>query len=173
MKFLIPDRIPTERLILRIFKEEDWKDLYELYGDPEVVKYTIFTPFTEYETWQKIASFTGHWSFRGYGPYALEEKQSGKVVGFAGPYFPPQWPDPEIQWSLSKNFWGRGYASEAVLRIKNILNESMPDTSFMSLIHPDNIASKKLAEKMNAVFEKEWYFKKVNWQVFRHLPLDK
>jgi RimJ/RimL family protein N-acetyltransferase len=169
MHFLIPEQIETERLLLRRFEESDWKNLHELYSNPECIKYTVLTPFTEYETWQKVASFTGHWLFRKYGPYAIEEKHSEKTIGFTGPYFPPFWPDPEIQWSLSQPFWGKGFAGEAVRAVKKMLTTSMPDTSFISIIHPKNSASIALAGKMNADFEKEFLFKNIAWHVYRHL----
>jgi len=168
MNFLIPEQIETERLLLRRFREHDWRDLHELYSNPECIRYTVLTPFSEYETWQRMASLSGHWLLKKYGPYGIEEKQSEKIIGFAGPYFPPAWPDPEIQWSLSQAFWGKGFASEAVRAIKKMLSASMPDISFMSIIHPENTGSIALATKLNAHFEKEFLFKNIVWHIYRH-----
>jgi len=168
MKFLIPEKLETERLLMRLFREPDWIDLHRLYSDADAVKYTIVTPYTEFETWQKMASFTGHWTLKGYGPYGIEEKQSGRIIGFAGPYFPLSWPDPEIQWSLSQEFWGKGYASEAVKAIKKMLAEYVRDISFISIIHPDNKASLALAKKLNTIYEKDWNYKNIVWHIYRH-----
>ncbi len=169
MQYATPTTIETERLILKMFKEPDWKDIHELYSDPECVKYTVRQPFKESETWQKIASFLGHWQLRGYGLYAIEEKLSTKVAGFAGPYYPIDWPEPEIQWSLSRMFWGKGYASEAVVAIKKMLTEYLPEISFISIIHPGNENSKKLAKKLNCVYEKDFFFKDDTWNIYRHI----
>ncbi len=49
-KYLIPENIETERLILRTFKEEDWKDLYHYYSDAECMKYTVGRALADWET---------------------------------------------------------------------------------------------------------------------------
>jgi len=169
MNYLIPEQLETERLVMRIFQEADREDLHAYYSDPECVKYTTGKPFTEYETWQKIASLIGHWHIRLYGPYVIEEKYSGTIMGFAGPYYPPVWPDPEIQWSLIKRFWGKGYASEAARAVKRMLLENLLQLSFISIIHPANTDSIHLAEKLHTAFEKDFYFMDTNWHIYRHL----
>lgn len=168
MNYLVPEQLETERLILRVLREPDWRPLHEYYSDPECVKYTTGKPFTEYESWQKVASLIGHWHLRQYGPYVIEDKKTGVVMGFAGPYFPPFWPDPEIQWSLIKRFWRKGYASEAVVAIKKMLSENLPELPFISMVHPSNADSIQLAQKLNARFENEFYFKDTSWHIYRH-----
>src|SRR5215468_3357382 len=96
MKYVIPTSLETERLTLRMFRESDWRDLHEYYGDQECTTYTSGRPLRDYETWQKLAALVGHWELRAYGSYALEEKASGKVMGVAGLDYPVDWPEPEI-----------------------------------------------------------------------------
>ncbi len=84
MNYLIPEKIETERLILRCFKEDDWIDLHRLYADPECTQYTIQRTLTEGESWRTMAAMIGHWQIRGYGPYAVEDKATGKVMGPVG-----------------------------------------------------------------------------------------
>ncbi len=69
MNFLIPEQLKTERLILRMFRDDDWRDLHEYYSDEMCIKYTIGRVLTEAESWREIAIRTGHWLLRGYGPY--------------------------------------------------------------------------------------------------------
>jgi RimJ/RimL family protein N-acetyltransferase len=88
MKYLIPTSLDTERLSLRMFREGDWRDLHEYYGDPECARYTSRHPLRDYETWQKVAALVGHWELRNYGSYAAEEKLSGRVIGIVGLDYP-------------------------------------------------------------------------------------
>lgn len=169
MSFLTPTNLETERLHLRTFNENDWNDLHAYYSDPECTKYTNGKPMSETESWRKLASLIGHWQIRNYGSYALEEKSTGKVMGVAGLEFPKGWPDPEIQWGLSRNFWGKGYASEAVKAIKNMAAKFLSDIRFISIIHPENINSIHLAKAVGADFEKEFLFRNDTWHIYRHV----
>jgi RimJ/RimL family protein N-acetyltransferase len=74
MKYLIPTSLDTERLSLRMFREGDWRDLHEYYGDPECARYTSRHPLRDYETWQKVAALVGHWELRNYGSYCCRRK---------------------------------------------------------------------------------------------------
>jgi RimJ/RimL family protein N-acetyltransferase len=168
MKFLIPEKLETERLVLRMFKDEDWRDLHKYCSDEESTKYTYSYALTEGETWRVMASLIGHWHLRGYGPYAVEEKSSGTVVGPVGLWYPNDWPGPEIMWALSRQYRGKGYASEAVRAVKMMAASYVPDISLISLIHSENEASKKLAVATGAVFEKEINFRDGLWHIYRH-----
>lgn len=168
MTFLVPDKIETQRLILRTFREDDWRDLCVLYADEETTRYTIRHTLNEDETWRTMAVFIGHWQLRGYGPYAVEDKISGKVLGNIGLWYPHAWPEPEIMWSLARPFWGKGFASEAARAVKHMAHEILPNIRFISLIDKDNIRSKKLAESLGAKFEREILFKENLTDIYRH-----
>ena len=45
------------------------------------------------ETWRALAGNLGHWLFRGYGMWALADKESDALVGRVGFLHPPGWPD--------------------------------------------------------------------------------
>ena len=72
--------------------------------------------FDRLETWRHMAFMVGHWQLRGYGPWAVEEKASGELVGRVGFLNPEGWPAFELGWTLARKFWGRGYATEAARR---------------------------------------------------------
>lgn len=41
-----------------------------------------------------MAGMEGHWALRGFGPYAIVEKESGALVGAAGLWHPGNFPRP-------------------------------------------------------------------------------
>ncbi|MCB2186706.1 MAG: GNAT family N-acetyltransferase [Deltaproteobacteria bacterium] len=168
MKYLVPEELETERLLLRQFQDEDWRELHEMYSDEEATRYTVGHACTEGESWRLMAAIIGHWQLRGYGPYAAVEKASGRVVGPVGFWFPNDWPSPEIKYALARKFWGQGYAREAVLAIQRAGARHLPDIALISLIHRDNLASVKLAQSVGAVLERVEEFRGGQWCVYRH-----
>jgi len=168
MDFIVPTELETERLILRQFRDDDWQDLHQYYASEAATKFTVGRVFTEGETWRIMATMIGHWHLRGYGPYALESKETGEVVGVAGFWYPNDWPHLEIKWALAPKHWGKGYASEAARAVQQAGLKHMPDTALISFIHSDNTASIKLAQAVGAVFESEEEFRGGLWHIYRH-----
>lgn len=166
--FLTPSTIETERLFLRPFRSKDWKDMLQYYSDAEAIRYTTGRTLTENETWQKVATSIGHWQIFGYGPYAIEHKATQRVIGTTGPWFPIDWPSPEIKWALSKEYWGQGLATEAVKAVQKMVWQHLPDIAFISLIDSRNQASIRLAEKVGAQLESERPFRGGLWYLYRH-----
>ena len=77
--------LETERLILRMFDEEKDFDAYARFcADAEVMRYLGGKVFTRLEAWRHMAFLVGHWRFRGYGHWAVEEKATGNFMGRIG-----------------------------------------------------------------------------------------
>ena len=168
MAFLVPEQIETDRLILRQFVENDWQNIHAYFSDEQATKHTFGRALTEAESWRALASMIGHWYLRGYGPYAVEHKASNSVIGIAGFWYPKDWPEPEIKWALSRQYWGKAYASEAARSVQKTALKYFPDKPLISFIHSDNAPSIKLALAVNAVFEKQMLFRGDNWHIYRH-----
>ncbi len=170
MDFLVPDQLETKRLRLRQFHSDDWQDLHRYYGSDVATKYTMGRVLSEGETWRTLSGMVGHWHLRGYGPYAVEEKSSGRVLGTVGFWYPFDWPSPEIKWALAPQYWGKGFASEAARAVQAAGLEHLPDIALISFIHRDNQASLRLAQAIGATFESERLFRGERWHVYRHPP---
>lgn len=168
MNYLVPQEIETSRLHLRQFRDDDWPDLHDYYSDETAIKFTVGKIFTEADTWRALCSMLGHWTIRKYGPYAIEEKRSSKVIGLVGFWFPNDWPSPEIKWALAPKFWGKGFAKEAAQAVQLVGRQYMPDISLISLIHSENEASKGLALALGASFESEIEFRNDLYHIYRH-----
>lgn len=165
---LVPEALETTRLLLRQFRESDWPDLHEYYSDQNATRYTFGRPLTEGDTWRIMCGMIGHWQVRGYGPYAVEEKTSNKVLGTVGFWYPNDWPEPEIKWALARVHWGQGFASEAARAVQVAGRKYLPDIVLISLIHPHNRASIRLARAIGAEFERETTYEGGTWSIYRH-----
>lgn len=145
--------LETERLTLRMFRDEDLDSYAKICGDPEVMRYLGGKPLNRGEAWRQIAFFVGHWHLRGYSHWAVEEKASGDVVGRIGFLNPEGWPGFEIGWTLGRASWGKGYATEGARRALQYAFTELDREHVISLIHPDNQASIKVAERLGEKLE--------------------
>jgi RimJ/RimL family protein N-acetyltransferase len=173
VRYSIPETIETERLVLRTFRHGDWQAMHALYSDEACTAFTLGRALTEGESWRTVAALAGHWLLRGYGPYAVEDKSSGAVLGTVGLWYPNDWPEPEIKWALARSYWGRGFASEAARAVREMATEYLPNTRLISLIDAENVPSIRVALAVGAKLEKEVDFRNGKWQVYRHSGADR
>jgi RimJ/RimL family protein N-acetyltransferase len=164
----MPLRIETPRLVLRQFVHADWPAMYAHYSDIECTQFTFRRALTEGESWRAMASMVGHWTLHGYGPYAVQDKASGQVMGAAGLWYPNDWPEPEIKWALTKVYWGKGYAKEAARAVQTAASKNLPHLRLISQIHADNTASIQLALSLGCALEKEVEFRGAKHHIYRH-----
>jgi RimJ/RimL family protein N-acetyltransferase len=69
--------LETDRLTLRMLRESDLDAFAEMCADTEVMRYVgDGQPLLRPMAWRKLAMMVGHWSLRGYGLWAAEERSS-------------------------------------------------------------------------------------------------
>ena len=113
--------IESDRLILREFKEEDAEGIFELDSNPKVHQFLGTEPLTSLEQARAVIGFIQSQYVKfGVGRLAVEEKESGKFIGWAG----LKWIDEvagekihyhDLGYRFIEEYWGRGYATEASL----------------------------------------------------------
>jgi RimJ/RimL family protein N-acetyltransferase len=140
--------LETERLCLRPFRGSDFDDYAALCADPEVSRYLGRGPFSREQAWRHLAFLIGHWQIRGYGMWALTKRETGTFLGMTGFAEPDGWPGFELAWVLTRRAWGRGYATEAARAALDYAFAVLGKTRVISLIHPANHASIRVAERL-------------------------
>lgn len=153
--------LETERLVLRGLQEGDFEPYAKFSADPEVMRYLgvgplMGKPMNRIDAWRSLAMMLGHWQLRGYGMWAVVEKASGLFVGRVGLHNPEGWPGPEVGWTLGREYWGRGYASEAGRAAMQYAFDTLDLPHILSVIHPDNHNSIRVAERLGMQFERTW-----------------
>lgn len=145
---MIP-QITTQRLILRGFCEADLDAYADMCGNAEVMRYIgNGQTLSRSDSWRNMAMVVGHWQLRGYGMWAIEEIQTGEMIGRVGCWHPEGWPGFEVGWSLRRAYWGLGFATEAATAAVNYVFTQLQRSHVISLIYPQNIASVRVAEKL-------------------------
>jgi len=146
--------IRTERLLLRGFRFDEYESWVEVTRPPEVGT-GLGKPegLTPHEAWLDMAVLSGHWMLRGYGQWALEELSTGELVGRVALYYPPDWPSTEVGWLVAREHWGKGYAPEAGRAACAWAHDRLEMDHIVSLIHPGNERSIRVAEKLGEKLE--------------------
>jgi RimJ/RimL family protein N-acetyltransferase len=148
------DELETERLKLRMWRESDIGAYADMCADPVVMRYLgAGKTLTRHEAWRSMAFFIGHWQLRGYSHWAVEEKATGAMIGRIGFLNPEGWPGFEIGWTLARHAWGKGYATEGAQAALQYAFGSLDQRHVISLIHPDNTPSMKVAERIGETLE--------------------
>lgn len=153
---MVKEMIETERLVLRMFRESDTDAYAEMVADPEVMRFLGGPMMSRPEAWRNMAMVLGHWHLRGYGFWAVEEKESGELAGRVGCWQPEGWPALEVGWTLRRRFWGRGYATEAARASMSYAFNELNQTRVVSLIAPENVNSIRVAERLGEKPDGEW-----------------
>jgi RimJ/RimL family protein N-acetyltransferase len=161
--------LETPRLILRHFKASDLDAFAEIVADPDVALYAAGSPkpLTRSQAWGWMANDEGHWQLRGYGMWAVEEKSTARLIGRIGLQYPEGFPDIEVGWMLGKPYWGNGFATEGAIASIQYGFRELDRDNFISMIHPDNEASIRLAERVGEVCESEIEFHGETYLIYR------
>ena len=137
--------LETERLIVRTFQPDDWRDLREYATLPEVTKYDYDYPSSDEDLRGAVDYFIetpGHW--------AVCLKETGKLIG----HITCTRKDPEEleTWELGYIFnpvhYGRGYATEACRRILQHVFEDLGAHRVEAGCDPRNAPSWRLLERL-------------------------
>jgi len=149
---LCVEALQTERLILRMWRQEDFDAYATFYSDEANAKYVGGLMDSE-QSWRSMALQIGHWQLKGFGYWAVEEKSSGDFVGCVGLWQSPGWPEVELGYWVTADHQGKGYAFEAAARSLAFAREVARPPSLVSYIDPANTPSIRLAEKLGASYE--------------------
>jgi len=159
-------RLETERLILRELRDSDWDAYAKLMANPNVVRFIGGETKQRPEVWWQVATLAGHWAIKGYGPFAVERKEDGVFLGRVGFLHGPEWPGPEIAWTLDEPYWGKGYAKEAALAAMRWGFDTIGFEKLCSMILPDNTPSIKLAEAVGESYERDYPFRQFTVRLY-------
>jgi RimJ/RimL family protein N-acetyltransferase len=146
---------------------QDAEDLYDLFADAEVMQGLGREPVSAVEEVRAMIEegMLGGWRTDGFGPFVLETAGPDRqVVGQAGlmifdtrDWTPSTWAkagihaQPELGWALARAHWGHGYATEAAAAIRDWAHERPNVDRLVSLISPDNVRSRRVAERLGAI----------------------
>ena len=132
----------TERLLIRRFAPDDWRDLFEYLSQESVVRYEPYGVFTEEESRKEAVRRSEDNHFR-----AVCLKDGGKLIGnlyLAKKDF-GKW---ELGYVFNEKYHGKGYATEAAGALMNDTFINQHAHRIEAMCNPQNTASWKLLERL-------------------------
>ncbi len=146
--------LETDRLLLRYQRHSDIATLVDIWADSEVTKY-IGQPRERSFLLNEFEKTANDSTAEKFDLWVVIEKESGGIVGHCG--FIDKLIEGRIEIDLTYIFssaaWGKGYASEIAVALKNYAFKKLGVTRLIALIHPDNSASANVAKKIGMNIE--------------------
>jgi ribosomal-protein-alanine N-acetyltransferase len=159
--------LETPRLSLRPFNENDLDRMAELFANPDFMRFSLGV----FSRDQTVAFLEKSLSWdRADLPsqFAMIVRSNGALIGYCGFFHQEvdEIKEIEIGYRLDSDYWNRGLATEAAQVVRDHGFRDLKLPRLISLIHPDNIRSRRVAEKNGMVLEKETIFRGFPTYVF-------
>jgi RimJ/RimL family protein N-acetyltransferase len=166
-------RIETERLILREFRTGDLDAHAATLGDEEIMRHIGGNSLNREDSWRRLLGGVGMWLLIGMGPWAVEQKSDGRMVGHCG-FFqferdmqPSITGEPEMGWIFDRSVHGQGIAYEACNAALMWAEEALAADSFPAIIDLENSPSMRLAERLGFVRQADAVYRDSPIALFR------
>ena len=166
--------LETERLILRPFTFADGQAFYQIVSNPDNLAF-IFPVKTSQEEAENL--MVEMFMRTPLGKWAIIAKETQQLIGaISFERLNEQTRQAELGYFLHRDYWGQGFATEAVRTISFLALYQLGLTDISIIAHFENIASQKVAEKAGFVLLRQYkgsdrYSHKM--RTYRHYHLTK
>ncbi|MGE5213947.1 MAG: GNAT family N-acetyltransferase [Nitrospirota bacterium] len=159
--------LQTPRLILRSFRDEDVDAMAKLFANPDFMRFSLGVYTERKQTVAFIEKVRG-WDRAGIpSTFAVTLRGAETTIGYCGCHHHPEVPgEVEIGYRLHPDYWNRGFITEAARAVRDHAFADLKLPRVISLIHPENIPSRRVAEKNGMKVEKEITFRGFPTQVY-------
>jgi RimJ/RimL family protein N-acetyltransferase len=140
--------IETARLRLRAPRLTDFDAWAEIFTGPAGPH--LGGPFDRDDAFTEFTATCGLWLLRGHGPWTVEPKAGGAVLGFVLIGFEPGDQEPELGYLFRPSAEGQGYATEAARALRDHAFRFLGMDRLVSYIDPENPRSARVAERLDA-----------------------
>jgi RimJ/RimL family protein N-acetyltransferase len=141
----------TKRLLLREYRRADFDVFAAHLADPVISAHLGHAD--RQAAWRIFCSQAGLWLIDGAGWWAVEERETGRLVGNVGAFFREDAAVMELGWNTYRDFWGRGFANEAAAAALNHALEVRREAKVRALIASDNASSLSVARRLGLTLE--------------------
>ena len=159
-------KLETDRLALRQPSMEDWPCFAELMLSQRSV--FMGGPFSTDRAWGAFCHGIAQWQLLGYGNLTMENRHNGQCLGQIEINHGPLFPEPELGWQVYTFAEGKGYAYEAAMAMRQWAFEVRKLDTLVSYIDPENLRSRRLAERLGAKLDGNAVRQDPTDLVFRH-----
>lgn len=151
--------IGTKNLVLNSFIIQDAEEIFKIRSDDRVTKYLDRDNHKSVEESRSmVQSIIKSYEDKTGISWIIREKISSEIVGYIGYWnLIRENVRAEIGYALKPEYWGKGYMSEALLKVIEFGFNEFKLHSIIGNVNPQNKRSIKLLEKYG--FKKEAHFR--------------
>jgi [ribosomal protein S5]-alanine N-acetyltransferase len=144
--------LETERLVLRCHVTEDADALERVLGDPVAMEFYP-APLDRRGVEEWIGRNLERYQRDGFGKWAMIVKSTGEIGGSCGCVLQEIEGRNEIEigYNVRRDLWGHGYGTEAARACTHYAFERLGAGRVISMIRPENLRSRRVAEKNGMV----------------------
>jgi len=141
--------LQTADLILRKPARKDAKDIFRYASDPEVARYVLWEPHRSLAETRSFVRFLQSRIRAGYpSSWVVQLKSGGPVIGTIGfIWYSDENRSAELGYSFSREYWNRGFASQALKSVIDASFRSLPLNRIEAQHDVRNPASGRVMEK--------------------------
>ncbi len=164
----------TPRLLLRSFATEDLEQMAELMADKDFMRFS-FGVFSRERTAEFLEKMRARDRANLPSQFGVISREDNRLIGYCG-FFSQTVDDIEeleIGYRIDPAYWGRGLATEAARAVRDHGFHELQLSRLISLIHLENLASRRVAEKNGMTPEKETVFRGFPTIVFGAHPAER
>jgi RimJ/RimL family protein N-acetyltransferase len=134
----------------------DVDSLHGIFSDPLLMRFWPVFTYAETEEW--VEAEMRHYAEDGFGLWAITLKDSEEVIGDCGlvRHEVDGAIETDLGWHVLRAYWGRGYATEAAGASRDYAFSHLGTERLVAQIHPENYASRRVAEKIGMRLLKEY-----------------
>ena len=141
--------LETPRFRLREFDQDDLDDLAAMVADEDQMRFYP-RPKTRDEAFAWITRNLSLYEEYGFGFWFIECLPTSGFLGYCGirPLRLEGASEIEIGWHTRKTSWNQGIATEAATAARDLAFRRFALSRLVAIVHPDHIASRRVAEKI-------------------------
>ena len=152
--------LETARLTLRPFREDDVDLLAELMANKDFMRFSLGV-YTREQTQGFLEKLLAWQNANKPSLFAMILRKNAQLVGWCGFYHQhiDGVDEIEIGYRLHPDYWNQGIATEAATAVRDHAFRDLKLPRVISLIHPENVPSRRVAEKIGMTLEKQTIYR--------------
>ncbi|WP_340023031.1 GNAT family protein [Paenibacillus sp. FSL K6-1096] len=147
--------LQTGRLVLKKMSTADAASLFSIWSDPEVTRFMNISSFSDESQAVEMIELLSSLAKENQAiRYSIIESKSGRIIGSCG-YNMLDYDNArtEIGYDLGREFWGQGYASEAINALTKYAFNTLGFNRIEAKVEPANLNSIKVLQKLHFTLE--------------------
>jgi ribosomal-protein-alanine N-acetyltransferase len=154
---MVTPKLETDRLLLREIHADDVEAIFNCWmQDEDVSKYMYWKASDDINETMKFVEFElDNLENDTWNRWLIVLRETSQIIGTCLIFFNEEENNWDISYNLGKQFWGKGYISEAMNRVMQYAVDVLEIKECIAVHAIENPASGRVIQKLGFCYEKE------------------